>query len=163
MSEVYIDRAAVKIAKLGYNAAVEADLRNMILDTSRGTYIGIFIPPRALNMSGFSLTKTYSGANVTAKTYTQDVYFGKTFSRPPVVFAMYRSSRFPGALPYFSESAASLFSDGSGVREQGGSVAAGCNVLNDRVTFFYTQAIYSTNSVTLPGPSAIYYFVSQGA
>jgi len=160
MSEVHINEAAIKIAKLGFNGATETDLRNMILDTSRGRYVGIYQPPTALNMSNFVLTSTISNSSTTTKKYTNTVSLGKTFDVPPAVFVMYKSQRFSGALPYFSESNASLVNDGALTIAQGGVVRAGYSVTTKSIIFVYFQTYYARNPSILPGPSAITYFVA---
>jgi hypothetical protein len=162
MSEVYITGSAIKIAKLGYDGATETDLRNMVLDTSRGKIIGTFIAPTLLNMSNFSLEYTRTNSNLTTKSYSNSISFGKTFAKPPAAMVFYKSTHFSGWMPYFFEAAVSLVSSGSGVTAAGGQTMAGYGVTTSGITFFYFQLTYATNPTTVAPPTAIAYFISQG-
>lgn len=154
MKSAILGAGELIVARAGYDAETDTDPRHMVIDTRVGRYLGVYAGPLAVDMSQFALTK-----NGVWKVYSQVVPLGKTFARPPVVRAMYRSIYRAGAMSCYAEGWAGAVQDGNGNwTNSGGMAVAGFGVTTESITFYVAHISYTT---TIAGPSAISYIVAH--
>lgn len=157
MRRLYVDDGIFALARAGFDAEADTDPRHMKIDTRRGAYLGIF-KQGLVDLSTVILRKTTVNGVGTYRIYWGEVFFGKTFDKPPVVLTMFKSSRFAGALPAFSESTLMFVNSGGVLFPTGGMTQAFAIPYVDRVRFVTIASVFTAQ---VPGPTAISYIVAH--
>lgn len=157
MKRLYVDDGIFALARAGYDAETDTDPRHMKIDTRRGAYLGIFMQG-VVDISSLVLRDTKISGGGTYRTYWGEVFYGKTFEKPPVVLTMFKSSRFPGAVTAFNESTLVFVNNGGVLFPTGGMTQSFAIPYVDRVRFVTIASVFTAQ---VAGPTAISYIVAH--
>ena len=158
MKRLFIDAGVFALARDGYDAETDSDPRHMKIDTRRGAYLGVFMSG-LVDLSTMILRKTQVNGVGTYRIYWGEIFYGRTFERPPVVLTMFKSARFPNsAMPTFFDSTLVFVNNGGVLFPTGGITQSFAVPYTDRVRFVTVASVFTAQ---VAGPSAISYIVAH--
>jgi hypothetical protein len=152
-NRLIVDNSRLCISKQGIDVLTSA-FKDNLFDSRNYKYIASYAKGVLLvsNFQTVGQSAIFGGIGYLVKQYV--VNYGKVFSSPPIVLAMFKGGYWSGVTPWFNQYTDKYING----RYYNTSIDVGYKSFTDRVIFEIYYHNYSLNSA---GPTEIAYYVAQ--